>query len=49
MIKKATEYSRWVRMFCTPPFYPFSDSEMNPMKKAGISFRTGIPAVARNT
>ena len=34
MKKEAIEYSRLVRMFCTPPPYPLSQGEMNALKKA---------------
>jgi hypothetical protein len=34
MKKEAIEYSRMVRMFCTPPPYPLSDGKMNALKKA---------------
>jgi len=34
MKKDASEYSRLVRMFCTPPPYPLSEGEMNALKKA---------------
>ncbi|MCG2813040.1 MAG: hypothetical protein L6428_16545 [Candidatus Aminicenantes bacterium] len=34
MKKEATEYSRLVRMFGTPPAYPLSDKKMDALKKA---------------
>jgi hypothetical protein len=34
MKKEAIEYSRLVRMLCTPPSCPLSEGEMNALKKA---------------
>jgi hypothetical protein len=34
MNKEAIEYSRLVRMFCTPPSYSLSEGEINALKKA---------------
>jgi len=34
MMKAVNEYSRLVRMFCTPPSYPLSDREIDALKKA---------------
>jgi hypothetical protein len=51
MKKQAIEYSRLVRIFCTPPSYPLSDRETNALKKADtftVRFGSDLPQVVYN-